>query len=195
MKKVTLFILSLIVGYYIFDSFIQKPAGIFGEYIVIHIIKIEIVREFFAWFFIGNRHIFLPAFLFSIDSLLFYWMIAIPLGFYTPKVIIRGLIWGAAAAPIHFYAITTIWLHKAATAALIHNDIHTQEAARRMVSLHQSVAHIEDSRLKIVLLMASILIPFSIYCIIGIKLREITNKSTLLRASGPTPDPLRGLVI
>ena len=176
MKKLIIFIVSLITGYFAFDLFIQNPAGIFGEHIVVHIAKLEFVREFFDWFFIDDRYVFLPAFLFGIDSLLFYWIIAIPLGFYTPKVMISGLIWGAVVATIHFYLITTIWLHKAAATGLLYNSIHTQELARRMASLHQSVTHVADARLKVVLLMASILIPFSIYCAIGVKLKEITNK-------------------
>ncbi|MFV0468706.1 MAG: hypothetical protein ACK5MK_07255 [Dysgonomonas sp.] len=132
MKKTIIFMISLIVGYYVFDLFIQKPSGIFGEYIVIHIAKFEFVKNVFDWFFIDDRYVFLPAFLFGIDSLCFCWIIAIPLGLYTPKVIIRGLIWGAVAATFHFYLITTIWLHKAADTVLMYDRIHTQETATRL---------------------------------------------------------------
>jgi hypothetical protein len=195
MKKSILFIVGLVAGYYIFDLFTQNPTSIFGKYILIHIAKFELVRNIFDWFCNDNRDAFLPVFVFGIDGLLFYWAIAIPLGICIPRLIIRGLIWGALAVTIRFYLITTITLHRAAASIFTYNSIHTQEATRRLESLHHLVAQIEYLRLKVVILMASILIPFAIYCTIGIKIRDITNKSTLLRASGPTSDPLRGPVI
>jgi hypothetical protein len=195
MKKLILFIVGLVVGYYIFDLFTQNPTSIFGKYILIHVAKFEIVRDIFNWFDDDKGHTFISVFLFGVDGLFFYWAIAIPLGFYTPRLIVRGLIWGALAVTIRFYLITTITLHRAADSIFMYSSVHTQEATRRLELLHDFVAQIEHLRLKVVILMASILIPFAIYCAIGIKLRDITNKSTSLRASGPTPDPLRGPVI
>jgi hypothetical protein len=195
MTKIILFIVGLVAGYYIFDLFTQDPTSIFGKYILIHVAKFEFVREIFNWFDVDKGHAFISIFLFGVDGFFFYWIIAIPLGFYIPRLIVRGLMWGALAVAIRFYLITTITLHRAAASIVIYNDSHTQEATIKLELLHDFVTQIEHLRLKVVILMASILIPFAIYCAIGIKLRDITNKSTSLRASGPTPDPLRGPVI
>ncbi len=69
MKKLIIFIASLITGYFAFDLFIQNPAGIFGEHIVVHIAKLEFVREFFR--IMG----YIRAFFLHADILFFYFLL------------------------------------------------------------------------------------------------------------------------